>query len=154
MKQSLFFLNSLPTCVKQHIHVSAPGVLFNSLITLVMDHIIALEDISSEAARKLFMLLRLVDDKGLALFLEDKDDGESKSACSKAKVDLHRHVAKYAKFTEIQLVLNGSLQEIADRWADGAGPLSAEFPPNELKQLIRALFQNTDRRAAVLAKIK
>lgn len=119
-----------------------------------MDHIIALEDISSEAARKLFMLLKLVDDKGVSLFLADAGDSESKSASSKAKVDLHRHVAKYAKFTEIQLVLNGSLQEIVDRWADGAGPLSAEFPPSELKQLIRALFQNTDRRAAVLAKIK
>lgn len=119
-----------------------------------MDSITSLEDISSEAARKLFTLLKLVDKKGAVLFLTDTDDSESKSASSKAKVDLHRHVPKYAKFTEIQMVLNGSLQEIADRWAEGMGPLAAEFPPNELKQLIRALFQNTDRRAGVLAKMK
>jgi hypothetical protein len=28
------------------------------------------------------------------------------------------------------------------------------FSPDEVKRLIRALFQNSDRRAAVLAKIK
>ena len=121
----------------------------------MLDHITSLEDISSEAARKLFVLLKLVDDKAASLFLlVDDDDGDSKNASSRAKVDLQRHVKKYAKFTETQLVLNGSLQEIVDRWADGLGPLGVEFPPNELKQLIRALFQNTDRRAAVLAKIK
>ena len=40
------------------------------------------------------------------------------------------------------------------RWASGKGPLAVEFPVDEMKQLIRALFQNTDRRAAVLARIK
>lgn len=40
------------------------------------------------------------------------------------------------------------------RWADGKGPLAAEFSAAEVKSLIRALFQNTERRAAALAKIK
>ena len=133
--------------------ILSSGVLFNSVLVQVMDSITALEDISSEAARKLFTLLKMVDEKGGSLFLSD-DSADSKKASSTIKVELHRHVPKYSKFTEIQLVLNGSLQEIADRWADGMGPLGVEFPPNELKQLIRALFQNTDRRAAVLAKIK
>ena len=34
------------------------------------------------------------------------------------------------------------------------GPLAHEFSAQEVRGLIRALFQNTDRRAAVLAKIK
>lgn len=34
------------------------------------------------------------------------------------------------------------------------GPLAHEFGAQEVRGLIRALFQNTDRRAAVLAKIK
>ena len=34
------------------------------------------------------------------------------------------------------------------------GPLAHEFTAQEVRGLIRALFQNTDRRAAVLAKIK
>ena len=52
------------------------------------------------------------------------------------------------------MMLNASLQEIADRWSEGKGPLAHELGENEVKQLIRALFQNTDRRAAVLAKIR
>ncbi|XP_076441590.1 centromere/kinetochore protein zw10 homolog isoform X2 [Babylonia areolata] len=136
------------------VYRKAIGILLNSLLTLVMDHLTSLEDISSEAARKLFLLLKMVDDKAATLFLTEEESSDTKNSGNKAKVDLHRHATKYTKFTEIQLVLNGSLQEIADRWADGMGPLAAEFPANELKQLIRALFQNTDRRAAVLAKIK
>ena len=34
------------------------------------------------------------------------------------------------------------------------GPLAHEFTAQEVRGLIRAIFQNTDRRAAVLAKIK
>uniref|UniRef100_A0A2K6FU89 Zw10 kinetochore protein n=1 Tax=Propithecus coquereli TaxID=379532 RepID=A0A2K6FU89_PROCO len=40
------------------------------------------------------------------------------------------------------------------RWADGKGPLATAFSSSEVKALIRALFQNTERRAAALAKIK
>ena len=34
------------------------------------------------------------------------------------------------------------------------GPLAQEFTAQEVRGLIRAIFQNTDRRAAILAKIK
>ena len=34
------------------------------------------------------------------------------------------------------------------------GPLAHEFSAPEIRGLVRALFQNTDRRAAVVAKIK
>ena len=34
------------------------------------------------------------------------------------------------------------------------GPLAMVFTADELKHLIRALFQNTERRAAVMAKIR
>ena len=65
-----------------------------------------------------------------------------------------QHVPKWTKFTELMLVLNASLQDIADRWAEGKGPLAHEFSANEMKHLIRALFQNTDRRDTVLCRIK
>lgn len=40
------------------------------------------------------------------------------------------------------------------RWADAKGPLALEFSSSEVKNLIRALFQNTERRAVALTKIK
>ena len=51
-------------------------------------------------------------------------------------------------------MLNASLREIEERWAGGKGPLATEFSVEEMKQLIRALFQNTERRATILARIK
>jgi centromere/kinetochore protein ZW10 len=55
-----------------------------------------------------------------------------------------RYVRKWNRFTEIIVVLNASLREIEDRWASGKGPLANEYTPDEVKRLIRALFQNTD----------
>ena len=68
--------------------------------------------------------------------------------------DATRFVKSWDRFRELILVLNASLREIEERWAAGKGPLAANFSVEEMKQLIRALFQNTERRAAVLARIK
>ena len=71
-----------------------------------------------------------------------------------AAVELQKNVKKWLRFTELIVVLNANLMEISNRWADGKGPLANEFSANEVKLLIRALFQNTERRSAVLLKIK
>lgn len=121
----------------------------------MINHITVLEDISTDAARRLVLLTKQIDDRGTTLFStssQETEDDIKRSAIAKA--ELHRHVSLWSKFMELQLVLSSSLQEISDRWSDGKGPLASEFLPSEIKQLIRALFQNTDRRAAVLAKIK
>ncbi|CAB4033336.1 centromere kinetochore zw10 homolog [Paramuricea clavata] len=60
----------------------------------------------------------------------------------------------WKKFLELRCIIDSSLQNIEDRWKDGKGPLAQEFSCNEIRGLIRALFQNTDRRANVLAKIR
>ena len=51
------------------------------------------------------------------------------------------------------MVLNASLQEIGEQWCDGAGILTANYNAEEIRHLIRALFQNTDRRAKALYSI-
>ena len=61
--------------------------------------------------------------------------------------DAARFVKSWSRFRELILVLNASLREIEERWAGGKGPLAADFSVEEMKQLIRALFQNTERRA-------
>lgn len=65
-----------------------------------------------------------------------------------------RYIRKWAKFEEVVRVLSANLREIEDRWEGGQGPLAKEVPGEQVKQLVRALFQNTERRAALLAKIK
>lgn len=61
---------------------------------------------------------------------------------------------QWSKFNELLIVLNGSLKDIDDRWADGKGPLAQEFSPEQIKHLIRALFQHSDRRTALLSRIR
>nr|CAD7395118.1 unnamed protein product [Timema cristinae] len=68
--------------------------------------------------------------------------------------EVYQRVHHWSQFLELQLVLGANLRTISDRWADGKGPLAHMFTPDQTKQLIRALFQNTERRAAVLASIK
>lgn len=101
--------------------------------------------------------------------------------------DICTVVPHWIRYKELIAILQASLQDIVDRWADGKvlansnklhlylgiccdpknhnlilkhdfyspqGPLAHEFTAQEVRGLIRALFQNTDRRAAVLGKIK
>ncbi|CAF2030296.1 unnamed protein product [Rotaria magnacalcarata] len=67
---------------------------------------------------------------------------------------LARLAPNLTRFNELCLVLNSSLQNIVDRWFNGQGPLASQFTALEIKQLIRALFQTSDRRAAALSKIQ
>ena len=63
-------------------------------------------------------------------------------------------VKKWSKFKELIVVLDSGLSVIEDRWGEGNGVLAKEFSAEEIKQLIKAIFQNTERRATVLSKIK
>ncbi|KAK0404699.1 hypothetical protein QR680_017580 [Steinernema hermaphroditum] len=67
---------------------------------------------------------------------------------------IHRVCEKsYYKMKEIIFCLNGNLQEIADRWCEGKGPLAQWVSADQVRKLIRALYQNTERRAALLSTI-
>jgi len=55
---------------------------------------------------------------------------------------------------ELIKILGASLKEIEVRWGNGKGLLAQEFTAAQVKQLIRALFQNTERRSNLLASIR
>lgn len=132
-------------CLTEKAHLFS-GTLVNSVIVEITSNIVALEDISADDAKQLHGLLSEFS-SSLALLFKVEDEKVN------TEVQLLKNVSKWRKFKELLLMLNAGLQDIADRWADGKGPLAAEFSSNEVKPLIRALFQNTDRRAAVLARI-
>ena len=67
---------------------------------------------------------------------------------------IEQYVQKWTQLKELVIILGASLKEIEDRWAEGKGPLANEFSSQHVKQLIRALFQNTERRSNLLSKIK
>ncbi|XP_053125841.1 centromere/kinetochore protein zw10 homolog [Hemicordylus capensis] len=133
-----------------HVYCKAMGVLLNTALVEIINRITALEDISAENADRLHVLCQTMVDEGPLVFTPLPEEKQNKRFQEEVPV----YVPKWATFKELMLVLQASLQDILDRWADSKGPLAAEFSPSEVRNLIRALFQNTERRAAALAKIK
>lgn len=62
-------------------------------------------------------------------------------------------VKSWMKLAQLKMILNASLVEITELWSEGKGPLTLNYKPEDVKHLIRALFQNTDRRANALSSI-
>lgn len=74
--------------------------------------------------------------------------------CFQEPKEIYHHVKSWNKFCELVRLLDADLLQVDDRWSDGKGPLALEFKPEQVKQMIRALFQISDKRAALLDKIK
>uniref|UniRef100_A0A3Q4H056 Centromere/kinetochore protein zw10 homolog n=1 Tax=Neolamprologus brichardi TaxID=32507 RepID=A0A3Q4H056_NEOBR len=132
------------------IYCKAMGNLLNTAITEVTAKVMMLEDISSEDGNHLQTLCQTIIDEGPLVFIPLAEEKKNK----KYQEEVPLYVKKWGTFKELVIVLQANLQEIVDRWADSKGPLALEFSSSEVKNLIRALFQNTERRAAALAKIK
>ncbi|XP_032905823.1 centromere/kinetochore protein zw10 homolog isoform X4 [Amblyraja radiata] len=133
-----------------HIYCKALGTLLNTAITDIVNKITMLEDITSESADGLYALCRTILEEGPGIFQPLLEESKNKTFQEEIPI----YVPKWLKFQELMMVLQANLQELLDRWTDGKGPFAAEFSPIEAKNLIRALFQNTERRAAALAEIK
>ncbi|KAM4646514.1 centromere/kinetochore protein zw10 homolog isoform 1-T1 [Amazona ochrocephala] len=133
-----------------NVYCKAMGTLLNTALTEIVTRIAALEDISAEDADRLYSLCRTMVEEGPQVFTPLPEEDKNK----KYQEEVPVYVQKWMTFKELMIILQANLQEIVDQWADGKGPLAAEFSAAEVKSLIRALFQNTERRAAALAKIK
>ncbi|RVE64278.1 hypothetical protein OJAV_G00144180 [Oryzias javanicus] len=132
------------------IYCKAMGNLLNTAITEIISKIMMLEDISSEDGEHLHTLCQTIIEEGPLVFIPVVEENKNK----KYQQEVPLFVKKWSTFKELVIVLRANLQEIVDRWANAKGPLAVEFSSSEVKSLIRALFQNTERRAVALSKIK
>uniref|UniRef100_T1PI76 Centromere/kinetochore Zw10 n=1 Tax=Musca domestica TaxID=7370 RepID=T1PI76_MUSDO len=112
--------------------------ILNDFFQDIIRRIISLEDISAAVASELSELISVILERVPDLFKEKHEAFQ---------------VSSWMKLQQLQMILNASLQEIVDQWCDGAGILTANYKAEELRHLIRALFQNTDRRAKALSRI-
>lgn len=133
-----------------NIYCKSMGTLLNTAISELITKIMMLEDISTEDGERLHTLCQTIIEEGPLVFTPLPEESKNQ----KYQEEVPVYVKKWMTFKELSTVLQASLQEIVDRWAEGKGPLAQEFSSNEMKSLIRALFQNTDRRAVALTKIK
>ncbi|KAL0113921.1 hypothetical protein PUN28_011331 [Cardiocondyla obscurior] len=122
-----------------NIYCKAVGCITNSMIDDLVTKVISAEDIPIDVATELVTLFNMVVKRTPQIFPDQQ---------------IQQHVRKWGKFLELIKLLGASLKEIEVRWGNGKGPLAQEFTPSQVKQLIRAIFQNTDRRSNLLASIK
>ncbi|KAL0994512.1 hypothetical protein UPYG_G00123220 [Umbra pygmaea] len=133
-----------------NIFCKAMGTLLNTAISELIAKIMMLEDISTEDGEHLHILCQTIIEEGPLVFIPLPDENKN----LKFQEEVPVYVKKWITFKELVIVLRATLQEIVDRWAEGKGPLALEFTSSEMKSLMRALFQNTERRAVALTKIK
>ncbi|KAI1727537.1 centromere/kinetochore protein zw10 like protein [Ditylenchus destructor] len=118
------------------------GCLVSHLLTILSDIILAKQDIKASDAD---IMVRLLTDLMERL----------KDILTINRVEVIHRVCEepYFKVTEIIFCLNASLAEIGHRWCEGKGPLAMWLKPEQVTKLVRALFQNTERRRELLSHI-
>uniref|UniRef100_A0A8C7KVV3 Centromere/kinetochore protein zw10 homolog n=1 Tax=Oncorhynchus kisutch TaxID=8019 RepID=A0A8C7KVV3_ONCKI len=127
-----------------NIYCKAIGTLLNTAISELIAKIMMLEDISTEDGEHLHILCQTIIEEGPLVFIPLPEESKNK----KYQEEVSVYVTKWITFKELVIVLRANLQEI---YSD----LSLfPFCSSEMKSLIRALFQNTERRAVALSKIK
>uniref|UniRef100_A0A6A7FN19 Centromere/kinetochore protein zw10 homolog n=2 Tax=Hirondellea gigas TaxID=1518452 RepID=A0A6A7FN19_9CRUS len=134
------------------VYNKAMGTLLNSVVKELIERIVSLEDISQDSAVSLIATLAVFKDNAASLFPDAPSAGNTTNPAGTREGLCG--VRQWGRYQELMVVLGASLRELQDRWADGKGPLALYFTPDQAKSLVRALFQNTDRRAQLLARIK
>ena len=132
------------------VYLRAIGTLSNALLDQLIARVTAMEDIPSEAAAQLVDQCRTISETLPKVFSSSGDDEDA----SKQLALVVQHVHLWHRFQELRHILSAGLKDIEDRWSSGRGLLAAHFSADEVKQMIRALFMNTDIRAATLSRIK
>ncbi|KAH8235683.1 hypothetical protein KR032_005265, partial [Drosophila birchii] len=112
--------------------------LINVLATELIQRVLTLRDISATMATELSDLIDVVLERGPTLFAEPHQVLQ---------------VLLWMKLQQLKTIMNASLKEITELWCNGAGPLTANYKSDEIRHLIRALFQDTNRRAQAMARI-
>ncbi|UXI20158.1 octopamine receptor oamb [Sarcoptes scabiei] len=129
--------NSFNDVLSKKIHQKAMSTILKIILNQFIETILSLNDITSLGSSHLFNEIDYFS-KECKLFLIDSEDV----------------IFKWMQLNEINQLFKSSLFEILNRWAEGQGILATYVPADQVRHLIRALFQNNERRATVLAKIK
>ena len=124
-----------------NIYQKSVGMLLNLLVTHVVNTVLALEDISSSDCTELSRITEWIIKSGPSVLLGEVDAFNSKTCPG------------WSRLEQLAAVLNYGLQDIVNAWGSGTGQLAKDFSALEIRGLIKTLFQNTERRAAALAKI-
>lgn len=129
--------NVWQTILPSELYNGTMGGLIDSISLDMIKKVTSMEDISTTLSNSLVELIKTVDEKCQALFESD--------------VSVLAVAPSWEKLMNLQFILDASLVDIQAEWKSGRLPKN--FKADEVKRLIRALFQNTERRANCLQTI-
>ncbi|EDW06154.1 centromere/kinetochore protein zw10 [Drosophila mojavensis] len=138
LRQLELLKNVWQQVLPENVYNSSFCELLNAFVNELVQRVFTLRDISATMASELSDLIDVVLEKGPLLY-QDKHEV--------------LQVRSWQKLQQLKTMMNASLKEFTELWCDGAGPLTANYQANEIKHLIRALFQDTDRRAKAITQI-
>lgn len=138
LRQLELLKNVWQQVLPENVYNSSFCELLHAFTNELVRRVFKLRDISATMASELSDLIDVVLEKAPLLF-QDKHEVV--------------HVRSWLKLQQLKIMMNASLKEFTELWCDGAGPLTANYQASEIKHLIRALFQDTDRRAKAITQI-
>lgn len=127
------------TVLPEYVYKTSIGNLLTTFCAEIIKRITSLEDITASIGSGLVGVIAIVKEKAPQLF--------------KDPTDITIVVKNWIKLMQLLRILDASLIEITELWAEGKGPLTLHYKAEEIKHLIRALFQNTKHRQTCLASI-
>eukprot|EP00039_Didymoeca_costata_P026516 m.16042 g.16042 ORF g.16042 m.16042 type:complete len:763 (+) comp5575_c0_seq1:122-2410(+) len=143
IKQVLLQLGRLSSvwkdCLPDTVHVRSVSVLLDGIFSAMIDEARALEDISEAESHELNFLFNMVKDATLPLF----DVSDAKDLPVGIQLPWNR-------FCQVADIFESRMRDIVEMWKAKEYHLSAD----EVKGFIKALFENSDKRAASLVQIK
>lgn len=137
LRQMDLLKNVWQTILPSDLYNKTMAGLLEVIISDVIKKVTLMEDISTTLSNELVDLFKNIDEKGQSLF--------------EANTSALAVVPSWQRMIHLQFILDASLIDITNSWK--SGQISQSFKVEEVKRLIRALFQNTDRRANALSSI-
>ena len=149
IRQSILLIFNLSKVYSETLHKElfrrCQGGLLNVLVNELITRTLSLVDMASDDANALnnSFEAEIVKKAPVALSLTIEEEKEL----------LPKICQNWEKLGELIFVLDATQNDIVNRWANGKGSLAKHMSVAETKQLVRAIFKNTERRANTLSKI-
>ena len=136
------------TVLPEIIYEKSIAILLNTGLENILQSVFRMEDISAKEAGLLHVtlgnLVKHVPEIILEHSSKDVADGDT---------SIYNHIRSWVKFNSLIALLDSCLLEISNMWDNRDGDLVSSMNEGEVRSLIRGLFQNTDQRSKMLAKI-
>lgn len=139
LRQLDLLKNVWQTILPADVYNRTMATVLHELCAEIIRRVLALDDIPAAVCTGLVEIL--------------DDIGRRAPACFADELQVSVLCRSWTKLMQLRMMLNASMAHIVEQWAEGKGPLTLHYRAEEVKHLIRALFQNTDRRANALSTI-